>query len=81
MNLFIYFLKIFSGDIISTGTPPGVGVFRSPPQFLHKGQLKSKPCLQTPIFVGCLQHLQILCYGNNSRIPNLGHVSELWACV
>jgi len=31
------FFTLLPGDIISTGTPPGVGVFRSPPQFLHKG--------------------------------------------
>lgn len=31
------FFTILPGDIIFTGTPPGVGVFRSPPQFLHKG--------------------------------------------
>jgi 2-keto-4-pentenoate hydratase/2-oxohepta-3-ene-1,7-dioic acid hydratase in catechol pathway len=25
------------GDLISTGTPPGVGVFRKPPVFLKSG--------------------------------------------
>ena len=28
-------------------------------------------------FVACVQHLQTLCLVRNSRIPNLGHVSEL----
>ena len=26
------------GDLIFTGTPDGVGAFRSPPVFLHDGQ-------------------------------------------
>jgi 2-keto-4-pentenoate hydratase/2-oxohepta-3-ene-1,7-dioic acid hydratase in catechol pathway len=29
------------GDLISTGTPPGVGVFRQPPVFLHPGDTVS----------------------------------------
>jgi acylpyruvate hydrolase len=29
------------GDILSTGTPPGVGVFRKPPIFLHPGDTVS----------------------------------------
>jgi len=33
------FFTIFPGDIIFTGTPPGVGVFRNPPEFLNKGDV------------------------------------------
>jgi len=28
------FMPLFPGDVILTGTPPGVGVFMKPPQFL-----------------------------------------------
>ena len=28
------FFTLLPGDIILTGTPPGVGVFRKPPEFL-----------------------------------------------
>nr|XP_058935985.1 fumarylacetoacetate hydrolase domain-containing protein 2A isoform X1 [Kogia breviceps] len=31
------FATLFPGDVILTGTPPGVGVFRKPPVFLKKG--------------------------------------------
>ncbi|XP_021512767.2 fumarylacetoacetate hydrolase domain-containing protein 2A isoform X1 [Meriones unguiculatus] len=31
------FVTLYPGDIILTGTPPGVGVFRKPPVFLNKG--------------------------------------------
>ncbi|XP_057637337.1 fumarylacetoacetate hydrolase domain-containing protein 2A isoform X1 [Chionomys nivalis] len=31
------FVTFYPGDIILTGTPPGVGVFRKPPVFLKKG--------------------------------------------
>jgi len=31
------FFKILPGDIIFTGTPPGVGVFKSPPELLKSG--------------------------------------------
>nr|XP_060165703.1 fumarylacetoacetate hydrolase domain-containing protein 2A isoform X1 [Globicephala melas] len=31
------FVTLFPGDVILTGTPPGVGVFRKPPVFLKKG--------------------------------------------
>jgi len=33
------FTTLLPGDIILTGTPPGVGVFKKPPQFLHKGDV------------------------------------------
>ena len=32
-------ITLLPGDIVSTGTPPGVGVFRSPPVFLKPGDL------------------------------------------
>ena len=32
-------LTLEPGDIISTGTPPGVGFARKPPEFLKKGDL------------------------------------------
>jgi len=35
------FFTILPGDIIFTGTPPGVGVFKSPPEFLKKGKFCS----------------------------------------
>ncbi|XP_048208286.1 fumarylacetoacetate hydrolase domain-containing protein 2 [Perognathus longimembris pacificus] len=31
------FVTFYPGDVILTGTPPGVGVFRKPPVFLQKG--------------------------------------------
>ncbi|CAI9173923.1 unnamed protein product [Rangifer tarandus platyrhynchus] len=31
------FVTLYPGDIILTGTPPGVGMFRKPPVFLKKG--------------------------------------------
>ncbi|XP_012582969.1 PREDICTED: fumarylacetoacetate hydrolase domain-containing protein 2A isoform X3 [Condylura cristata] len=31
------FVTLYPGDVILTGTPPGVGVFRKPPVFLKKG--------------------------------------------
>lgn len=31
------FATLYPGDVILTGTPPGVGVFRKPPVFLKKG--------------------------------------------
>ncbi|XP_074642223.1 oxaloacetate tautomerase FAHD2A, mitochondrial-like [Tubulanus polymorphus] len=33
------FVTLTPGDIILTGTPPGVGVFRNPPEFLKKGDV------------------------------------------
>jgi len=33
------FTTLLPGDIILTGTPPGVGVFMKPPQFLKKGDV------------------------------------------
>jgi ureidoglycolate lyase len=32
------FMTLHAGDIISTGTPPGVGMARKPPVFLRPGQ-------------------------------------------
>ncbi|XP_019515559.1 PREDICTED: fumarylacetoacetate hydrolase domain-containing protein 2A isoform X1 [Hipposideros armiger] len=31
------FVTLYPGDVILTGTPPGVGIFRKPPVFLKKG--------------------------------------------
>jgi 2-keto-4-pentenoate hydratase/2-oxohepta-3-ene-1,7-dioic acid hydratase in catechol pathway len=33
------FMTLLPGDIISTGTPPGVGAFAKPPQFLGPGDV------------------------------------------
>ncbi|KAK3771851.1 hypothetical protein RRG08_028759 [Elysia crispata] len=33
------FITLKAGDIILTGTPPGVGVFKNPPEFLKKGDV------------------------------------------
>merc|ERR1719331_494064 len=33
------FTTLLPGDVILTGTPPGVGVFMKPPQFLKKGDV------------------------------------------
>jgi len=33
------FSTLLPGDVILTGTPPGVGVFMKPPQFLHVGDV------------------------------------------
>jgi 2-keto-4-pentenoate hydratase/2-oxohepta-3-ene-1,7-dioic acid hydratase in catechol pathway len=33
------FMRLLPGDIISTGTPPGVGAFAKPPQFLKPGDV------------------------------------------
>ena len=32
------FMTLYPGDIISTGTPPGVGMGRKPPVYLRPGQ-------------------------------------------
>ena len=32
-------ITLLAGDIIATGTPEGVGVFRNPPQFLKDDDL------------------------------------------
>ena len=32
------FMALEPGDLINTGTPPGVGLFLTPPQFLHGGE-------------------------------------------
>jgi 2-keto-4-pentenoate hydratase/2-oxohepta-3-ene-1,7-dioic acid hydratase in catechol pathway len=32
------FMSLLPGDVISTGTPPGVGMARKPPVFLRAGQ-------------------------------------------
>ena len=31
------FMTLYPGDVITTGTPPGVGLGMNPPQFLHAG--------------------------------------------
>jgi len=31
------FMSLHPGDVISTGTPPGVGMGRTPPRFLQPG--------------------------------------------
>jgi len=33
------FTSLQSGDLISTGTPPGVGLGQKPPVYLHAGQI------------------------------------------
>lgn len=33
------FMSLQSGDVISTGTPPGVGMGHKPPQYLHGGEV------------------------------------------
>ena len=32
-----YYMKLYPGDIIATGTPPGVGMGMKPPRYLKKG--------------------------------------------
>jgi 2-keto-4-pentenoate hydratase/2-oxohepta-3-ene-1,7-dioic acid hydratase in catechol pathway len=32
-------MTLQTGTVITTGTPPGVGLFRSPPGFLREGDL------------------------------------------
>jgi 2-keto-4-pentenoate hydratase/2-oxohepta-3-ene-1,7-dioic acid hydratase in catechol pathway len=32
-------VTLFPGDIIFTGTPSGVGMGRTPPQYLHEGDV------------------------------------------
>lgn len=41
-KLVVYLSRFFTlkpGDVVITGTPPGVGVFRKPPEFLKKGDV------------------------------------------
>ncbi|XP_041368478.1 fumarylacetoacetate hydrolase domain-containing protein 2-like isoform X2 [Gigantopelta aegis] len=41
-DLIAFISRLFtlrSGDVVLTGTPPGVGVFRKPPEFLKKGDV------------------------------------------
>jgi 2,4-diketo-3-deoxy-L-fuconate hydrolase len=35
------FITLMPGDIITTGTPPGVGLGMTPPVFLKKGDMMS----------------------------------------
>jgi 2,4-diketo-3-deoxy-L-fuconate hydrolase len=35
------FMSLHPGDVISTGTPPGVGMGKTPPRFLRAGQTVS----------------------------------------
>lgn len=35
------FMSLQPGDVISTGTPPGVGLSRTPPRYLHAGDVVS----------------------------------------
>ncbi len=39
MALCGHFFGLAPGDVILTGTPPGVGVFRTPPVFLVAGDV------------------------------------------
>ena len=32
-------MTLYPGDLILTGTPPGVGCFKKPPEYLHKGDV------------------------------------------
>ena len=34
-----HFMQLFPGDVIATGTPPGVGMGKKPPVFLRAGQM------------------------------------------
>jgi len=33
------FFTLLPGDVILTGTPPGVGIFKKPPEFLKRGDV------------------------------------------
>lgn len=35
------FMKLMPGDVITTGTPPGVGIGMKPPRYLHGGEIVS----------------------------------------
>jgi 2-keto-4-pentenoate hydratase/2-oxohepta-3-ene-1,7-dioic acid hydratase in catechol pathway len=32
------FMRLMPGDVITTGTPPGVGMAMKPPRYLHGGE-------------------------------------------
>ena len=34
-----HFMTLYPGDIIATGTPPGVGMGMKPPRYLKKGDV------------------------------------------
>ena len=34
-----HFMTLYPGDIIATGTPPGVGMGMKPPKYLKKGDV------------------------------------------
>jgi ureidoglycolate lyase len=38
VNYLSQFMTLYPGDVITTGTPSGVGMSRKPPQFLRPGQ-------------------------------------------
>ena len=37
-NATLHFMSLHPGDVISTGTPPGVGLGQNPPRYLKAGQ-------------------------------------------
>jgi 2,4-diketo-3-deoxy-L-fuconate hydrolase len=37
-NATLQFMTLQSGDVISSGTPPGVGLGQKPPRYLRAGQ-------------------------------------------
>jgi 2-keto-4-pentenoate hydratase/2-oxohepta-3-ene-1,7-dioic acid hydratase in catechol pathway len=52
-----HIMTLEPGDIVSTGTPAGVGVFRKPPQFLKAGdtvrlEIDGIGVLENPVIAG-----------------------------
>ena len=49
------FMTLEPGDLISTGTPAGVGCYRTPPRFLQPGDLVTCT-IDGPLHLGCLNN-------------------------
>jgi 2,4-didehydro-3-deoxy-L-rhamnonate hydrolase len=49
------FMTLEPGDLISTGTPAGVGCYRTPPRFLQPGDLVTCT-IDGPLHLGCLSN-------------------------
>jgi 2,4-diketo-3-deoxy-L-fuconate hydrolase len=55
------FMTLLAGDVISTGTPPGVGMGRKPPVFLKPGDV-----MKLGIDGLGEQRLSVIAYGDSS---------------
>ncbi|XP_042749098.1 fumarylacetoacetate hydrolase domain-containing protein 2A isoform X2 [Lagopus leucura] len=63
------FVTLRPGDVLLTGTPPGVGVFRKPPVFLKKTLPLLSPCSPLPLHPLCGDEGAARCTGLQHLLP------------